>query len=125
MFSTRAVNQKTNRPHERGLIASLNDETLIFVEMLANINDTTTHVKKIQKLMIDVSVCLNGLSATILKDIFTKIMLKYNLLSCGITLLSNPKSKIYSTDTAAYKVSSALPTWYENLSSLDLFKLAF
>ena len=63
--------------------------------MLASINDTTTHVKKIQKLMIDVYVCLNGLSATILKDIFTKIMLKYNLLSCGITLLSNPKSKIY------------------------------
>ena len=47
MFSTRAVNQKTNRLHEGGLIASLNDETLIFIDMLSKINDSTTHVKNI------------------------------------------------------------------------------
>ena len=125
MFSTRAVNQKTNRPHEGGLIASLNDETLIFIDMLSKINDSTTHVKNIQKLITDVYKYLNGLSALILNDAFTKIMLKYNIRSCRITLLSNPKSKNYGTGFVAYKAAqiwSTLPTKSENLPSLDLFK---
>ena len=52
MFSTRAVNHKINRLHERGLRALLNDEASTFNDMLSKSNDATIHVKNIQKLMI-------------------------------------------------------------------------
>ena len=52
MFSTRAVNHKINRLHERGMTALLNDETPTFNGTLSKSNDTTIHVNNIQKLMI-------------------------------------------------------------------------
>ena len=45
MFSTREVNHKINRLHERGLRSLLNDETSTFNDMLSKSNDTTIHVK--------------------------------------------------------------------------------
>ena len=53
MFRNRAVNHEINRLHERGLRALLNDETSTFNNMLSKSNDTTIHVKNIQKLMIE------------------------------------------------------------------------
>ena len=125
MFSTRKVNHKINRLHERGLRALLNDEASTFNDMLSKSNDTTIHVKNIQKLMIEFYKYLYGLSAPIMKEVFTKRILKYNLRNCRENLLPNPKTKKYGTDTVAYKASqlwSTLPTRYKNLSSLDLFK---
>ena len=55
MFSTTAVNHKTNRHIEIGLIALLNNETSTFYEMLSKTNGTTIHVKNIQILMIELS----------------------------------------------------------------------
>lgn len=49
IFSTRAANQKINRLHERELMASLNDETLTFTDMLSKSNDAIIHLKNIQK----------------------------------------------------------------------------
>ena len=46
-----------------------------------------------------------GLSAPIIKEVFTKRLLKYNLRNCRVTLLPNPKTKKYSTDTIAYKAA--------------------
>ena len=95
MFSTRAVNHKINRPHERGLRALLNDETSTFndYQVLSKSNDTTIHVKNIQKLMIKFNKYLYGLSAPIMKKVFTKRLLKYNLRNCRATILPNPKTK--------------------------------
>ena len=45
MFSTRTVNHRINRVHERELRALLNDKTSTVTEMLSKINDTTIHVK--------------------------------------------------------------------------------
>ena len=118
MFSTREVNYKINRLHERGLRALLNDETSTFDDMLSKSNDTTIHVKNIQKLMTEFYKYLYGLSAPVMKGVFTKKILKYNLQNCTQTLLPNPKTKKYGTDTVAYKASqlwSTLPTRYKNL----------
>ena len=125
MFSTRAVNHKINRLHERRLRALLNDETSTFNDMLSKSNDTTIHVNNIQKLMIEFHKYLYGLSAPIMKEVFTKRLLKYNLRNYRATLLRNPKTKKYGTYTIAYKAAqlwSKLPKRYKNLSSLDLFK---
>ena len=125
MFRTRKVNHKINRLHERGLRALLNDENSTFNDMLAKSNDTTIHVKIIQKLMIEFYKYLYGLSAPIMKEVFIKGILKYNLRNCRDTPLSNPKTNKYRTDTVAYKASqlwNTLPTRYKNLISLYLFK---
>ena len=125
MFITRAVNHKINRLHERGLRELLNDETSTFNDMLSKSNDTTIHVKNIQKLMIEFYKYLYGLLAPIMKEVFRKRIHKYNLRNCRVTLLLNPKTKKYGIDTVAYKATqlwSTLPRRYKNLSSLDLFK---
>ena len=94
MFTTRAVNHNINRHHERGLIALLNDETSTFNVKLSKING-----KNIQNLMIEFCKYLYGFSAPIMKEVFTKRILKYNLRSCRVTLLPSPKTKKYVTDT--------------------------
>ena len=83
--------------------------------------------KNIQKLMIEFYKYLYSLSAFIfrLSLFFKKRILKCNLRSCRVTLLPNPKTKKYGTDTIVYKAVklwSTLPARYENFPSLDLFK---
>ena len=73
--------------------------------MLSKSNDTTIHVKNIQKLMFEFYKYLYGLTAPITKEAFTKILLKYNLRNCRATLLPNPKTKKYGTDAIAYKAA--------------------
>ena len=87
-FSTRAVNLKTYRPHERGFRTLLNDETSTFNDKLSKSNDTSSHVKIIQKLMIKFYKYLYGLSAPIMKEVITKRFLKHNLGNCRVTLKS-------------------------------------
>ena len=53
MLSTRAINHKINKLHEKELKTLLNDETWTFNDMLSKRNDTTIHVKNIQKSMIE------------------------------------------------------------------------
>ena len=93
--------------------------------MLSKSNVTTIHVKNIQKLIIEFYKSLYGLSAPIMKKVFTKRLFKYNLQNRKATLLPNPETKKYGTDTIVYKAArlwSTLPTRYKNLPSLDLFK---
>ena len=82
MFSTRKVNIKINRLHERRLRALLNDDTSTFNDRLSKSKDTIIHVKNIQKLMIEFYRYLYSLSALIMKEVFTKRILNYNLRNC-------------------------------------------
>ena len=78
-FSARAANHKISRLHERGLGALLNDETSTFNDMLSKSKDTNIHVKNIRKLMIEFYKHLYALSVPIMKDVFTKRIIKYSL----------------------------------------------
>ena len=93
MFTTRAVNHNINRLHERGLIALLNDENSTFNVKLSKIN-----VRNIQNLMTEFCKYLYGFSAPIMKEVFTKRIVKYSLWSCRVTLLPSPKTKKYVTE---------------------------
>ena len=116
---------KINRLHETGLVALLNNETSRFNDMLSKSNDTALHLKNIQRFMIEFHKYPYGLSSPIMKDVFTKRILKYNLQSSRVTLLPNPKTKKYGTDTVAYKAAklwSTLTARYKNLPSLYFLK---
>ena len=61
---------------------------------------------------------LYGLLAPIMKEVFTKRVLKYNFQTCRVTLLSNSKTKKYRTDRVAYtaaQIWSMLPVRCKNL----------
>ena len=103
MFSTKAVNHKINRLHERGLRALLNDETSTFNDKLSKSYDTTIHVRNIQKLMTGFCKYFCGVSTPIMNEFFTKKTLTYKVRSCSVTLLPNPKTKKNGTDRVAYK----------------------
>ena len=75
--------------------------------------------------MIEFFKHLYRILAPIMKEVFTKRILKYNLRSCRVTLLPSPKTKKYGTDTVAYEAVQlwrTLPAKYKNISLLDLFK---
>ena len=55
--------------------------------------------------MIEFNKYIYGLSSPIMKDVFTKRILKYNRRSFRLTLLPNPKIKIYGTDRISYKAA--------------------
>ena len=64
----------------------LNNETSTFSDMLSKNNDTNIHVKNIQNLMIEFGKYIYGLLAAIMKEVFAKTILKYNLRSFRVTL---------------------------------------
>ena len=62
-----------------------------------------------------------------MKGILTERTLNHNLQNCRTTLLPNPKTIKYSTNTVADKAGqgvrwSTLPRSHKSLSSSDLFK---
>ena len=105
---------------ERELRALINDETSTFNDTLSKSNDETINI---QKLMI--GKYHHGLSAPLIKKVFRKMLVKYNLRNCRVAILPNPKTKKSGTDMIAYKAAqlwSTLPRRYYNLRSFDLFK---
>ena len=65
---------------------------------------------------------LYGISAPIMKEVFRRIVF---ITFEAVTLLTNPKTKKYSTDTVAYKADqiwSMLPGRDKISPSLDLLK---
>ena len=61
--------------------------------------------------MIEFYKCFYSLSASIMNEVSTKRLLKYNLQNYRGTLLPNLKTKNYGTDMIAYKAAqlSTLP----------------
>ena len=55
--------------------------------------------------MIELYKYLYGLLDPIMKEVFTKQILKYNLRSWRVTHSPNPKTKKYGTNTVAYKAA--------------------
>ena len=68
--------------------------------------------------MIEFYKCFYSLSASIMKQVSTKRLLKYNLRNYRGTLLPNAKTKNYSTDVIAYKAAQ-LSTLPEKKLSVD------
>ena len=78
--------------------------------------------------MIEFFKCLYVLSASIMKEIFTKRVSNHNLPNFRVTLLLNTKTKNYGIGTIVYNATqtwSILPAEYKNLSSLNFFRVTF
>ena len=70
MFHSQTLNNKTNRLHERALRIGYSDFKSPFNELLQKDNSFTIHHRNIQRLSIDISKFLNGLSPSIKINVF-------------------------------------------------------
>ena len=70
MCHSRALNNKTNRLHERCLLIMYNDKTSTFNELLKNDNSVSIHYRNIQALAIEMYKVANGMSPEIMNEIF-------------------------------------------------------
>ena len=80
---------------------------VFFLKELCSISFQILQLPTIQKLKTEFWRYLCGLSAPVMKEIFTKRVLKYNFQTFRVTLLSNPKTKKYGTDMVAYKATQS------------------
>ena len=70
MCHSRALNNKTNRLHERCLLIMYNDKTSTFNELLKNDNSVSIHYRNIQALAIEMYKIANGMSSEIMNETF-------------------------------------------------------
>ena len=70
MCHSRENNRKINRLHERCLRTIYNDEQSSFNELLKRDGSISTHERNIQVLATEMHKISNGLSTTLMKDIF-------------------------------------------------------
>ena len=65
-----ALNNKTNRLHERFLRLIYNDKQLTFEELLEKDDSVSIHIRNLQALVIEMCNVVNGGSTEIMKEIF-------------------------------------------------------
>ena len=70
MCHSRALNNKTNRLHERCLLIMYNDKTFTFNQLLKNDNSVSIHYRNIQALETEMYKIANGMSSEIMNEIF-------------------------------------------------------
>ena len=74
LFCRKTANNEINRTHTRALRILYRDYESKFEELLERDNAKTAHIKKLQKLMIEVYKSLNHLNPEYMWEFFTKRM---------------------------------------------------
>ena len=79
MLTSKKLNKKINRIHEKSLRLVLNDHQSTLDEMLDTLNEKTIHQQCIDRLPTKVYKFLNGYFADIMNDVFHLRQNTYNL----------------------------------------------
>ena len=79
MFTSKELNKKINRIHEKSLRLVLNDHQSTLDEMLDTLNEKTIHQQCIDRLLIEVYKCLYGYYPDIMNNVFHLRQNTYNL----------------------------------------------
>ena len=100
MFHSRALNNRINKLHERGLRLVYKDLHFTFKELLRKDGSFTIHHRNLQKLATEMYKIHNNLSPSIMKTIFPERSMPYNF---GIIFHSNlPMSILSITEQKPY-----------------------
>ena len=79
MFSSKGMNEKIKKIHEKPLKLILNDHQSALDEMLDTLNEKTIHQGCIERLLTELYIFLNGNSPDIMDDVFHLRQNTYNL----------------------------------------------
>ena len=120
------MNKKINRINERALRLVYSDDVCSFNELLKKDISYSIHHRNIRSLAIELCKFFDGLSPSIMKNVFHfNTNIPYNLRSRSELYSRNPKTVKYGTETISYlapKIWSLVPNAIKSSKSLDVFK---
>ncbi len=126
MFSGKAANHEVNRVHKRALRVLLNDFDSSFEELLSRNEETTIHVRNLQKLMLEVYKCTTSGNPSFLWEFFNKKTLPYTLRTNNLLQLPKTRTNKYGNNSLSFRGSmvwNRLSDQYKAAKSNNEFKI--
>ena len=102
MCHSRALNNKTNRLHERCLLIMYNDKTFTFNQLLKNDNSVSIHYRNIQALETEMYKIANGMSSEIMNEIFQLREKSHYNLRYTSQFIIPPINVYHGSESASY-----------------------
>ena len=123
MFTSKGLNKKINRIHEKSLRLVLNDHQSTLDEMLDTLNEKTIQHQCIDRLPTKMRKFLNGYSPAIMNDVFQLRQNTYNLRNFHVFASDVPRNNCMHNSVVyrANQLWETLPFDLKNACSLELF----
>ena len=102
MFHSRGLNNKINSIHERALRITYGDKTSTFQHLLEKDNSVSIHHRNLQALATEMFKISNNLSPDIVKEIFQKRIVQYNLRSKNSFMSRQVNSVYHGTESLSF-----------------------
>ena len=125
MCHSRLANKQINKIHERALTIVFNDNDSNFEDLLKKSNSVSIHHRNLQHIAIEIYKALNGLSTTLMRELFKMKVRKYDFRSGNTIVSNNPHTTKYGLNTISYlapKIWEKVPYDIKRSESLNLFK---
>ena len=117
MFHSRALNNRINRLHARGLRLVYKDSHLTFDELLRKDNSFTIHHRNLQRLATEMYKIHNNLSPPLMRTIFPERETPYDLRYKNPFSSSNVHTVFYGTETISFRGPKTWALVPENIKS--------
>ena len=128
MCHSRALNNKTNRLHERCLLIMYNDKTFTFNQLLKNDNSVSIHYRNIQALETEMYKIANGMSSEIMNEIFQlREKSHYNLRYTSEFIIPPIHSVHHGSESVSYlgpKIWELIPPVIRQIDTFSGFEKA-
>ena len=128
MCHSRALNNKTNRLHERCLLIMYNDKTFTFNQLLKNDNSVSIHYRNIQALETEMYKIANGMSSEIMNEIFQlREKSHYNLRYTSESIISPIHSVCHGSESLSClgrKIWELIPPVIRQIDTFSGFEKA-
>ena len=124
MFTSKGLNKKTNRIHEKSLRLVLNDHQSTLDEILDTLNEKTIRQQCINRLLTEVCKFLNSYSPDIMNEVFHLRQNTYNLQNLHAFATDVPRNNCI-LNSVVYMANRLWETFrfdLKNSCSLELFK---
>ena len=123
MFHSRGLNNKINSIHERALRITYGDKTSTFQQLLEKDNSVSVHHRNLQALATEMFKISNNLSPDIVKEIFQKIIVPYNLCSENSFMNRQVNSVYHVTESfLGPKIWEQVPQEIKESENIAIFK---
>ena len=125
MFHSRGLNNKINSIHERALRITYGDKTPTFQQLLKKDNSVSIHHRNLEALATEMFKISNNSSPSIVKEIFQKRIVPYNLRSENSFMSRQVNSVYHGTESLSFlgpKIWEQVPQEIKESENIAIFK---